>query len=257
MASDDSQNFPSTSSFWHPENHKYDMNSKIMLTAIISLSVVVILVSMLHIYARCVLRRQARRRAALRQLRIIATAHYQYGDQIQQPNSGLDPSIIDSLPKFIIKRDRELKDVETGELTTAGTECSVCLSLLEDGEIARKLPNCGHVFHSECIDTWLNSQSTCPICRTGVEPRPGSLAVIPEPREGAVGVPVIPIGPSECGANLEGTSGVGGSARINGSSSFRLSSFRSILSWDRDRSSKRIQHTGIGQEDCSVDLERQ
>lgn len=34
--------------------------------------------------------------------------------------------------------------------------------------MGRKLPNCGHVFHAECIDMWLHSHSTCPVCRDPV-----------------------------------------------------------------------------------------
>lgn len=49
-----------------------------------------------------------------------------------------------------------------------GLECAVCLSLFEDKEKGRKLPECGHGFHVECIDMWLSSHSNCPICRAGV-----------------------------------------------------------------------------------------
>ena len=38
-------------------------------------------------------------------------------------------------------------------------------------EVLRKLPLCGHVFHIRCVDSWLEKQVTCPVCRivlTGV-----------------------------------------------------------------------------------------
>ncbi|EPS69499.1 hypothetical protein M569_05267, partial [Genlisea aurea] len=43
--------------------------------------------------------------------------------------------------------------------------CSICLQDLEEGEDARLLPRCQHVFHMECIDVWVSRRETCPICR--------------------------------------------------------------------------------------------
>ncbi|KAK0584141.1 hypothetical protein LWI29_008252 [Acer saccharum] len=44
--------------------------------------------------------------------------------------------------------------------------CSICLREFEDGEDIRILPKCKHQFHIDCIDSWLYSHSTCPLCRT-------------------------------------------------------------------------------------------
>ncbi|RDX71883.1 RING-H2 finger protein ATL32, partial [Mucuna pruriens] len=49
-------------------------------------------------------------------------------------------------------------------------ECPVCLSVYEEGEEVRKLPQCKHYFHVICIDMWLYSHFDCPICRTPVHP---------------------------------------------------------------------------------------
>ena len=46
-----------------------------------------------------------------------------------------------------------------------GLECAVCLSRFEDADILRLLPKCKHAFHLDCVDTWLISHSTCPLCR--------------------------------------------------------------------------------------------
>lgn len=46
-----------------------------------------------------------------------------------------------------------------------GVECVICLLELVDGDKARVLPSCSHCFYAYCIDTWLHSKSTCPICR--------------------------------------------------------------------------------------------
>ncbi|KAH7421781.1 hypothetical protein KP509_13G075200 [Ceratopteris richardii] len=44
-------------------------------------------------------------------------------------------------------------------------ECAVCLSEFEAGELLKLFPICGHVFHQDCIDMWLSSHLTCPVCR--------------------------------------------------------------------------------------------
>jgi E3 ubiquitin-protein ligase ATL41 len=190
-----------------------------MLTAIVSLSVVVILVTILHLYARFILRRQARRRATLRQLAIIRSVNANSTDDA--PRTGLDPLIIASLPAYVYKQ------AVAGDAIP--TECSVCLSFLENEEMVRVLPNCKHNFHSECIDKWLSTHSTCPICRTAAEPKP-----VAEP-------PVIPA----TAPPLEGTSDGGGdqpSEKIRSGPSSRLDSFRRMLS--RDRTSPRVQSRG-------------
>ena len=51
-----------------------------------------------------------------------------------------------------------------------GEQCSVCLGTVEAGEMVRRLPLCKHLYHVECIDMWLASHTTCPLCRADVEP---------------------------------------------------------------------------------------
>ncbi|GAM88366.1 hypothetical protein ANO11243_063990 [Dothideomycetidae sp. 11243] len=44
--------------------------------------------------------------------------------------------------------------------------CLVCLCDMEKGDEARKLADCGHLFHRECIDEWLTKgRNSCPLCR--------------------------------------------------------------------------------------------
>lgn len=44
-------------------------------------------------------------------------------------------------------------------------DCPVCLSEFEEAEIVKAIPYCDHVFHSTCIDRWLQSHVSCPVCR--------------------------------------------------------------------------------------------
>lgn len=74
---------------------------------------------------------------------------------------GLDASALSALPVTAYQKS-------TGAAGDA--DCAVCLSELADGDKVRELPNCGHVFHVECVDAWLRSRTTCPLCRGGAEP---------------------------------------------------------------------------------------
>ncbi len=43
-------------------------------------------------------------------------------------------------------------------------ECAVCLELFNTGQQIRIL-DCGHYYHSNCVDPWLSMGQTCPKCR--------------------------------------------------------------------------------------------
>ncbi|KAJ0979768.1 hypothetical protein J5N97_015242 [Dioscorea zingiberensis] len=73
---------------------------------------------------------------------------------------GLDRIVLESIsPVFVFHGDDE-----------TGILCAVCLGQIQEGELARILPKCSHGFHVECIDMWLASHATCPLCRAAVEP---------------------------------------------------------------------------------------
>ncbi|KAI8540843.1 hypothetical protein RHMOL_Rhmol08G0016300 [Rhododendron molle] len=76
--------------------------------------------------------------------------------------SGLDPAVMNSFP---ILKYSEIKNLKIGK---GERSCAVCVSEFEDSETLRLLPKCDHVFHPECIDLWLASHSTCPICRANL-----------------------------------------------------------------------------------------
>ncbi|KAL3821046.1 hypothetical protein ACJIZ3_006951 [Penstemon smallii] len=74
---------------------------------------------------------------------------------------GLSEDTINELPIFKFYK----VDTVTSFLDSS---CSICLQDLNDGESARLLPSCRHLFHLHCIDEWLTLQGTCPICRKDV-----------------------------------------------------------------------------------------
>ncbi|XP_019159440.1 PREDICTED: RING-H2 finger protein ATL52-like isoform X2 [Ipomoea nil] len=68
-------------------------------------------------------------------------------------------------PAVAVKNFKVFKYRKGGVGAVEGSECSVCLGEFQEGESLRLLPNCSHAFHLHCIDTWLKSQPSCPICR--------------------------------------------------------------------------------------------
>ncbi|PSS20845.1 E3 ubiquitin-protein like [Actinidia chinensis var. chinensis] len=45
-----------------------------------------------------------------------------------------------------------------------GVNCVVCMQGFKSATIAKQIP-CGHVYHANCIATWLSLHDSCPLCR--------------------------------------------------------------------------------------------
>ncbi len=76
------------------------------------------------------------------------------------PRFGLDAATIACLPSFPYVRAHDNGEISD---TAASVECAVCLSAVDEGEMVRQL-------HQECIDMWLSSHASCPICRGKAAP---------------------------------------------------------------------------------------
>ena len=75
---------------------------------------------------------------------------------VPKPKRGVDQALIDRLPTF--KFSENNKD----------RQCRICLEYYTDGDELRILP-CFHLYHKQCVDTWLTKMSTkCPICKTSI-----------------------------------------------------------------------------------------
>uniref|UniRef100_A0A452ZBY1 RING-type E3 ubiquitin transferase n=1 Tax=Aegilops tauschii subsp. strangulata TaxID=200361 RepID=A0A452ZBY1_AEGTS len=91
------------------------------------------------------------------------------------PVPGLDADAINGLPVTLYSPpassparspSRQKGDGGDEEQAAAAVECSICISALVPGDKVKALPPCGHCFHPECVDAWLRSQPSCPLCRT-------------------------------------------------------------------------------------------
>ncbi|KAD4584938.1 hypothetical protein R6Q59_036282 [Mikania micrantha] len=86
--------------------------------------------------------------------------------QLQLQSRGLDSFTAQMIPVTQFNRKSESDKGNEGDKTS--TECAICLGEYEDDEWVKTIPNCFHVFHVSCIDTWFESHSSCPLCRSDV-----------------------------------------------------------------------------------------
>jgi E3 ubiquitin-protein ligase EL5 len=108
-------------------------------------------------------------------------------------DKGVDPELLRSLPVRVYR----VAASKGSAAEDVGVECAVCLSELQDGEVARFLPPCGHGFHAQCVDRWLASHSTCPLCRVTVAKPDASLQALT-----STGLPDVPSEPANYATNL-------------------------------------------------------
>lgn len=85
-------------------------------------------------------------------------ASQQAATDVEAAAEGLDEVTLMSYPKAVYSQ------------SGSASSCSICLSDFKEGEVLRALPECGHLFHLQCVDPWLRSRPTCPLCRTSPLP---------------------------------------------------------------------------------------
>ncbi|KAB2605138.1 RING-H2 finger protein ATL64-like [Pyrus ussuriensis x Pyrus communis] len=146
----------------HKPTH-YALNGKIMLCSVVIVFVVVFTIACFHSYVRCFFHRSRHQRHR-RNHRSLTSLLETTLSSITNPKA-LDSSVLKTLPTFTYSAT-----TGTNNAVVTPLECAVCLSEFEDQEQGRLLPNCDHAFHIDCIDTWFQSQSNCPLCRAPVQP---------------------------------------------------------------------------------------
>ncbi|XP_028775417.1 RING-H2 finger protein ATL13-like [Neltuma alba] len=134
-----------------------NLNDKVspsMLLVIIILAIVFFVSGLIHLLVRFLWRPQSRDPDDLDN---VSALQGQLQQLFHLHDAGVDQSFIDNtLPVFHYKAIIGLKDP---------FDCAVCLCEFDADDKLRLLPKCSHAFHMECIDTWLLSHSTCPLCR--------------------------------------------------------------------------------------------
>eukprot|EP00276_Gloeochaete_wittrockiana_P005160 CAMPEP_0184658560 /NCGR_PEP_ID=MMETSP0308-20130426/25923_1 /TAXON_ID=38269 /ORGANISM="Gloeochaete witrockiana, Strain SAG 46.84" /LENGTH=367 /DNA_ID=CAMNT_0027097651 /DNA_START=87 /DNA_END=1187 /DNA_ORIENTATION=+ len=82
--------------------------------------------------------------------------------------------------------DARFPDATAEELARTDRICIFCR---DEMATAKRLP-CSHLFHLQCLRSWLERNQTCPTCRASVDPS----ASIPSPTAPPVAPPNIPMG---------------------------------------------------------------
>ena len=70
-----------------------------------------------------------------------------------------NPMIPTSKTAIEMLRRVSIEEIDTNQM------CVICLEKIEEGAILLLQMPCSHVFHEECIKTWLSNSHYCPICR--------------------------------------------------------------------------------------------
>ncbi|GJU85523.1 RING-H2 finger protein ATL70-like protein [Tanacetum coccineum] len=102
----------------------------------------------------------------------IPTPEANNNPQFRNVFRGVDDNTLKMFPAFIYSKDMML---HKGDIDTNGSGCSICLADYKADDVIRLLPKCGHLFHRECIDTWLKVHTTCPVCR--ISPLPVKISI--------------------------------------------------------------------------------
>lgn len=76
--------------------------------------------------------------------------------------------IIDTRPSNEEISVINLKSIAFSDIGEINTHCSICLEEYDENTPLYQLINCDHVFHADCIIRWIETNETCPLCRTDV-----------------------------------------------------------------------------------------
>ena len=78
----------------------------------------------------------------------------QLEEQVGNVNKGLSKEKIKNIPEKPFHK----------ALFDDNLECIICMENFEENEKVKQL-YCGHIFHGDCIDKWLEKEKKCPFCK--------------------------------------------------------------------------------------------
>ncbi|XP_039000271.1 NEP1-interacting protein-like 1 isoform X2 [Hibiscus syriacus] len=71
----------------------------------------------------------------------------------------LQPDSMENIPKLRITEENIWDSLRSR------IPCSICLEEFLQWEIVHRLPQCNHMFHVSCLQKWVKSHKSCPLCR--------------------------------------------------------------------------------------------
>jgi hypothetical protein len=95
--------------------------------------------------------RGGRGAAASLQHRELTEDDYDELSRLDEGSSGASKELINNQIKTKLKNDHE-------------DDCCICMDAMKKNTLVRILP-CTHTFHSRCVDKWLKTNNSCPICK--------------------------------------------------------------------------------------------
>lgn len=75
------------------------------------------------------------------------------------------PASMEAINKLVHSRVYPFDKIQHKNDTS---ECGICYHRLIEGTVLSRMP-CGHVYHINCLTTWLKESCTCPECRFEIE----------------------------------------------------------------------------------------
>ncbi|KAG0543543.1 hypothetical protein BDA96_02G199100 [Sorghum bicolor] len=248
-----------------------------VLFVTVVLAVVLLVSGLLHVLRRVFLKsHHASAGAGERQLQhLFFPAHDDGGaGGSGTGGGGLGQAAIDALPEFAYA---ELSGTAAAaaasrkgkEKAARPFDCAVCLCEFADHDRLRLLPLCGHAFHVACIDVWLRSSATCPLCRTKVSARhlaaatdaPSSVATDveeqkpqqdqapPDAVEAASSSVVLPVRLGRfknVDDDAESSSSTGATSRIDRRRCYSMGSYQYVLADEHLLVSVHLRHGNAG-----------